>query len=155
MEYLDTITRAKNRSHITDVAKQLFQVHGITETTVKDIVKYAKIERKTFYNYFSDKEEIAHYIYYQIMEEFYSVGFTSDDYVDCENGFSKIRLYFNTLIDTMIELKEEMEFVSKYYYYFFPKINEDFFAYSFNLLLIVKYSTFLLYLYQLRNLIKI
>ena len=62
MIYDDSKTRAKNRQILVDVAYTLFIENKISHTTVIDIVQEANMERKTFYNYFQDIEELANYI---------------------------------------------------------------------------------------------
>lgn len=117
MIYDDSRTRAKNRQKIVDVARELFMKNGIAGTTVIDIVRRAKIERKTFYNYFEDKDEIAQYIHYLSLNSFYSTGFEQDIYDDCETGYQKVEMYLKSLINRMTEKDDEILFMSHYNYY--------------------------------------
>ena len=48
----------RSKKEITDALITLMQDHPFSEITVKQIVLEAKIERKTFYNNFSSKEEV-------------------------------------------------------------------------------------------------
>lgn len=125
MIYDDSKTRAKNRQKIVEEAKKLFIERGIAQTTVSDIVKKAKLERKTFYNYFEDKEEIADYIYYQLMETYYRDGFTNNDYKDCENGYQKVKKYLTTMVNHFVMYDSELLFAIHYDYYFKRGIDRE------------------------------
>lgn len=126
IHYDDSKTRTKNRKKIVEVAKQLFMEKGISHTTVLDIVKKAKMERKTFYNYFSDKDEIAQYIYYNSMETFYQAGFKEQDYSYCETGYEKIVKYFTTLVEHFVKYNNEMLYVVHLDYYLRQEASQEF-----------------------------
>lgn len=125
MIYNDSKTRSKNRKKLVEVAKRLFMENGIAHTTVMDIVRNAEMERKTFYNYFEDKEEIADYIFYQSMKVFYGEGFSDDDYTDCKNGYDKIEKYLTTVVNHYIKYSHEMLFLVHYDYYFQKEPSEE------------------------------
>jgi AcrR family transcriptional regulator len=118
MYYDDTRVKARNREHIVNTALSLFIEHGIFDTSVSDIVEDAKIERKTFYNYFEDKEELAHYIYYLLNVEFYSEGFSLNDYLDYESGYLKLEAYLNHLMKMYDSKKNIVRYFAHYEYYF-------------------------------------
>lgn len=117
MEYNDSKTRARNRKKIVDVAKKLFIENGIAHTTVMDIVREVEMERKTFYNYFESKDEIADYIYYQTIQKYYSTGFKKEDYTGFTNGYEKVEAYFKTLVDAFVDYKEETLYLVHYDYF--------------------------------------
>ncbi len=48
----------RSKKEITDALIALMQDHSFSEITVKQIVLEAKLERKTFYNNFSSKEDV-------------------------------------------------------------------------------------------------
>lgn len=125
MVYDDSRTRGKNRKKIVDVAKKLFIENGIAHTTIIDIVKETEMERKTFYNYFVDKEEISDYIYFQSMIKFYGHGFSADVYEDCKNGYEKIEKYLKSIVDRYVEYSHDMLFLVHYDYYFKKTISEE------------------------------
>ena len=115
--YNDTRVKKRNRKRIVDVAVRLFTEKGIGQTSVLEICEKAEVERQTFYNYFSNKKEIADYIYYLHLHEFYSEGFNDDDYEACENGFEKLKKYYDTVLDRYFEKPELTVFLVHYDYY--------------------------------------
>lgn len=125
MKYNDSRTRAKNRQKIVDVARKLFTTNGIAHTTIMEIVKAVEMERKTFYNYFKDKEEIADYIYFTALREFYNEGFKVEDYTNCENGYEKIKRYFHIIVKAFEKHPKAMLFVVHHDYYFRKEMTEE------------------------------
>lgn len=125
MLYDDSPTRARNRMKIVKVAKELFIQHGIIGTTVKDIVKAGDLERKTFYNYFYDKEELCDYIFYHTMTMFYQDNFFKEDYKDLQNGFDKVEKYLYDFLNAYAENRDDMTFIVYYEPYFKPDLYED------------------------------
>ena len=117
MVYNDSKTRSRNRKKIVDVARKLFIEQGIAHTTVMDIVREVEMERKTFYNYFESKEEIADYIYFQTMQEFYKEGFKAEDYAHLEDGYSKVEAYFKMIVESFVNNLDEVLFMVHYNYF--------------------------------------
>lgn len=118
MNYDDSKTRAKNRKKIVKVARDLFIQDGVAHTSIMDIAKKAELERKTFYNYFNDKEEIADYIYHMSMSKFYERDFGHDMYNGLETGYQKIEKYLTTIVEHYTVYYQEMLFAVHYDYYF-------------------------------------
>ena len=52
------LNRVENRNAILRAAIQLFGIHGFGATTVRDIIRQTDLAAGTFYNYFSNKEEV-------------------------------------------------------------------------------------------------
>ena len=48
----------RSKKEITDAMIKLMQQHPFSDITVKQIVLEAKLERKTFYNNFSSKDDV-------------------------------------------------------------------------------------------------
>lgn len=103
---------------IVDIAKREFIEQGINETTIMDIVAKAEMERKTFYNYFADKEEIADYIYFLCLRSFYSTGFVKGNFVGLPNGFEKIKRYYTTIVERFVTYSEDILYMVHYDYFF-------------------------------------
>lgn len=118
MNYNDTKTRAKNRQKIVDAARKLFFTQGIEHTSVMDIVRDVEMERKTFYNYFDDKDEIANYIYYQTMKVLYQDGFSPDEYIDLPSGYEKVKKYYQSIVELCVKFPREVLYFVHYDYYF-------------------------------------
>ena len=93
MVYNDSKTKEKNRKRIVEVTKKTFIINGIIETSIMDIVTLAGMERKTFYNYFKDKKEIASYIYFQTLEKLFPSQFYEWECLECFNYYEKIEKY--------------------------------------------------------------
>lgn len=93
MTYNDSKTKEKNRKKIVKVAKKLFILNGIGNTTIVDIVNSSRMERKTFYNYFKDKNEIATFINHQSLKTIYDDKSQYVNYDLCKNGFEKFENY--------------------------------------------------------------
>jgi len=93
MVYNDSKTKEKNRKKIVEVTKKTFITKGIIETSIMDIVTSAGMERKTFYNYFKDKKEIASYIYFQTLEKLFPSQFYEWECLECFNYYEKIEKY--------------------------------------------------------------
>ena len=52
--------KIETRNRILDVAMQLFQEHGLEQTSVDEIAARANVSRSTFFNYFGGKESVLH-----------------------------------------------------------------------------------------------
>jgi len=52
------ITVSKTRDKLIEVARQLFAVHGVENTTMNDISQASEKGRRTLYTYFKSKKEI-------------------------------------------------------------------------------------------------
>ena len=52
------INKANNRSLIIDAGINVFLEKGISNTTVRDIIRKTSLASGTFYNYFKSKEEV-------------------------------------------------------------------------------------------------
>jgi len=57
----------KNRERIIDAAVKLFNYRGYKNVTMREIAKQLGMSSKTFYNYFSSKEEIAEEVIMALM----------------------------------------------------------------------------------------
>jgi AcrR family transcriptional regulator len=52
--------KAQNRAKLLTAARKVFAEKGLGEATARDIVRETDLATGTFYNYFSDKEEVFH-----------------------------------------------------------------------------------------------
>lgn len=60
--------RDHQRERILEAAEKLFIQHGIDHTSISAIASAARISRKTMYQYFTDKREVAWAIFQKIVE---------------------------------------------------------------------------------------
>jgi|GEM_PF-4780381 len=69
-------TRQKQFDNIIRNAKELFLTASIQDTSMNDIAQKAQIERKTIYNYFSTKKELATAVMMSVrdLDTFYYLG---------------------------------------------------------------------------------
>jgi AcrR family transcriptional regulator len=52
------VTKSNNRSLIINAGIKVFMEKGVSEATVRDIIRFTGLASGTFYNYFSSKEEV-------------------------------------------------------------------------------------------------
>ena len=52
------VTKSNNRSLIINSGIKVFMEKGVSEATVRDIIRFTGLASGTFYNYFSSKEEV-------------------------------------------------------------------------------------------------
>ena len=69
----------RSKKEITDAMISLMQQHLFSEITVKQIVLEAKLERKTFYNNFSSKDDVLDSVINSAIYEYVQVLTTSAD----------------------------------------------------------------------------
>lgn len=95
-------TKQAKRKHIIDTTLQLIMEKGVVATTVKDIAAKAEIDRKTFYNYFADINDVIN----NIVED-YSSSLWQDvplDY-DSNTGLELLQYYMTSLFDKFLSDK--------------------------------------------------
>ena len=86
------INKTKNRQAIIEAGIRIFIDKGVSETTVRDIIRSTGLASGTFYNYFNSKEEVLVAIFDDFAKE---IGRTvRDDNVEPKNfeEFLRIKL---------------------------------------------------------------
>lgn len=83
----------KKRSEIIDKSAMIFLRHGVRSVTMDDLARELGVSKKTFYNYFKDKDELVTLIVTTLIER---------NQVACEVG----RLKSETAIDAMMSISE-------------------------------------------------
>lgn len=104
-------TKTNQRNNILKTAQALFYDKGINETTVKEIAQEANVDRKTFYNYFSSKEEIVDVIFQLAIEENQLIF---DISTDNKTGFKQLEEYLDLIFEQFLS-KKGMMLMSAYY----------------------------------------
>ena len=117
MESVESKTRLKNRKKIIEKASMLFMENGIAQTTIKDILESASLDRQTFYNYYNDKKELADYIFELSLNKFYETGFNNTIFEEEKTGYDKIKKYFNILLERYCTCIEESIYMAQYDYF--------------------------------------
>ncbi|WP_306329910.1 TetR/AcrR family transcriptional regulator [Streptomyces venezuelae] len=62
--------KQRTRDELTRVALQLFTAQGYERTTVDEIVDAVEVSQRTFFRYFSSKEEVAFAVQHMVEERF-------------------------------------------------------------------------------------
>jgi len=122
----DGIVKQKNKIFIIKCAKKIFLEKGIASTSIADVAKEAKMERKTIYNHFQTKEMIAEHIFINSLEAISQSMDELIDYSSANNGFERVKAFFVHYVDTLLKLKEEVLFTVHYDYYFRATAKTDY-----------------------------
>ena len=59
----------KKRAQIVDTSRELFWKYGFRRVTVEEICQKANVSKMTFYKHFSNKDELAKYVWTKYYEE--------------------------------------------------------------------------------------
>ena len=85
-----------NRQRILEVAHELFNIRGYKSVTISDIAEKLGMSKKTIYQYFSSKEEIASSVIEKVMsriaEKFVLLEEGSDPISDIRSTFEQIKV---------------------------------------------------------------
>lgn len=106
-------TREKQRENILVAAESCFSQQGIALTSISDISDKAKIYRRTIYNYFTNKEEIASEIYYRYSEQKLSFELPPE-----ETGYQHLEHVLSNWVTQMEEFRPYILFAIQFEYYF-------------------------------------
>jgi len=110
---MDSKTRERQRENILSVAESCFTRQGIALTTISDITKKAGIYRRTIYNYFTSKEEIASQIYHR-----YSVQELSFDLPPDGTGYQHLEHVLSNWVSQMEDFRPYILFAIQFEYHF-------------------------------------
>ena len=111
-------TRQKQYDNIVESAKDLFINRGIEATSMRDIAVAAGVERKTVYNYFSSKEELATHVLINMEElgAFFALGDYSE--TDGKTGFEMLQNILQLWAEKYRDYKDPLMFSFQYNYHF-------------------------------------
>lgn len=110
-------TKTKQRERILTSARGLFLEKGIASTSIVDVAKHADIGRRTIYNYYATKEEIAvelQIAYLKEMTDYFKeivhdAGLT---------GYQELEQFTDTFVDFSFNHVEMMRFFNHFDYHF-------------------------------------
>ena len=71
----------RSKKEITDAMIKLMQQHPFSDITVKQIVLEAKLERKTFYNNFSSKDDVLDVLINSAIHDYVMALTKSPEYI--------------------------------------------------------------------------
>lgn len=101
--------KLKRKAEISRVAWKLFLDSGYRETTMADIAKAAGLSRKTLYQYFKSREEIALEIEVGLFRDF--IGLMDEHLPKLSgNGYQKAVRYFELIEQNIDGYKEAIQF---------------------------------------------
>lgn len=104
-----------NKNHITNIAKELFFIKGIKETSVEEISRMGKISRVTIYKYFPSKLDIGvaalcQYVHNE--SNYVKQNLLSESY-DTKSGFEQIRAQLFLFAEIQLENPAILPFLSE------------------------------------------
>ena len=101
--------KTKNRQAIIEAGIRVFISKGVSETTVRDIIRSTGLASGTFYNYFNSKEEVLVAIFNDFAKE---IGKTVRDENVQPNNFEEFMNYIEekynciSLLSNITEMKK-------------------------------------------------
>jgi len=114
----ESMIKSRRRIIIKKIAEELFIEQGIMTTTAQLIAEKSGVGRRTFYHYYTSKEEIAYEIYHDFIKQINY--FDEHEIIEdtSNNGFEKTVYLFNKLIvhykNNVNELKYLNDFALTY-----------------------------------------
>ncbi|MBI4765344.1 MAG: TetR/AcrR family transcriptional regulator [Deltaproteobacteria bacterium] len=89
---------AKRRNQIVQKAMILFRKKGYHKTTMREICEKSKVNRGSFYDYFTSKDDILNYIYQQMM--YHNADFEKFMPLKDIYGWDNLKNYIKSLMET-------------------------------------------------------
>ena len=109
-------TKRNKRRLLLSTAEHLFRTKGIAGTSMIDIAKISEVERRTLYNYYNNKEEIAIDIQIEYLKSYgVAVKFEIDEQ---QNAKTQLKAYCDAYIDRFINNREFINYITQFDYYF-------------------------------------
>jgi TetR/AcrR family transcriptional regulator, cholesterol catabolism regulator len=103
------------KEKILDTAKRLFQQHGVKTITIDDVAHHLSISKKTIYEHFSHKEEIADQVITKILEE--SIQTIEAIHLNESNSLQKVIAVFNWIFKALTDTNPIfLEDIKKYFF---------------------------------------
>jgi AcrR family transcriptional regulator len=120
------LQKENRKKTIIQCAKDLFLSKGYTKTNMAELATQAQISRKTLYQYFSSKEEIAFELEIHAFESFVHYQKEILDKLS-GNGYERLSSYFQTLINDLDSHDDFIRLTGLFDYYFLQDypINES------------------------------
>lgn len=100
-----TADKITTRQKISAAAKNLFSIHGYSETTINDIITAAGITKGAFYHYFKSKEAVCGEIIDSIQSEYQNIF---ESLPKTANPLEKLK----ALIKQLLELNNSGQWVN-------------------------------------------
>jgi AcrR family transcriptional regulator len=110
---MDSKTRSRQRDNILAAAESCFVKQGIAMTSISDITEKAGIYRRTIYNYFTSKEEIASEIYHRYSQRNLSFSLPAED-----TGYQLLEYVLHQWVKQMEKYRPYILFAIQFEYHF-------------------------------------
>ena len=102
--------RDHQRERILEAAEKLFIREGIDRVSIAEIASAARISRKTMYQYFSDKREIAWAIFEKFIEQWASMGAQHPGL----NGYQQLEQFMAWVVSQSEANREHLRFLVEF-----------------------------------------
>lgn len=104
--------RDNQRERILEAAEKLFIQEGIDNVSISAIAGAARISRRTMYQYFPDKQEVAWAIFQKLVERTKAV--LTDQNIPGENGFQRLENLLMKFIGSLEENPAHARFIVEF-----------------------------------------
>ncbi|BCE01393.1 TetR/AcrR family transcriptional regulator [Marinicellulosiphila megalodicopiae] len=109
-------TKRSKRQLLLTKAEEIFRTQGIASTSMIDIAKIAGVERRTLYNYYNNKEEMAIDIQIEYLRNY---GATVEFKINHDLDYTKqLESYCDTYIKRFLNNKNYIIFITQFDYHF-------------------------------------
>ena len=105
-------TKEKQLQNILEAAEQCFIEQGIALTTMKDIAQRADIYRRTLYNYFQSKEDVA----FAIHQKYNEVAFVYSE-SEVGSGYEQLHALLHDVFDHLETFLPYIRFEIQYEFF--------------------------------------
>lgn len=102
--------RQNQRERILSAAEELFIRDGIDRVTLADIARAARLTRKTLYEYFPNKQEIA----WAILSGIFAEGRVAQAAAAGENGFQRLAAVMERMVQRVTTQPERFRFLVEF-----------------------------------------
>ncbi|MCJ8313927.1 MAG: TetR/AcrR family transcriptional regulator [Saccharospirillaceae bacterium] len=116
-------TKRSKRQILLTKAEEIFRTKGIASTSMIDIAKIAEVERRTLYNYYNNKEEMAIDIQIEYLRNY---GATVEFKIDYNKDFpEQLEQYCDAYVRRFLNNKDYIIFITQFDYYFRHISNDE------------------------------
>lgn len=116
VNYNESRFKTKQRNYILSVAYKLFVKKGIENVTMQEIAQVCDIERRSLYNYYNDKDQIAFDIAKCFLSSIEEISAIKDR--TFENKFEEIKALVYAFYDYAISDPDAIKFSLHFDHYF-------------------------------------
>jgi len=109
-------TKRSKRQALLTKAEEIFRVQGIASTSMINIAKETGVERRTLYNYYNNKEEMAIDIQIEYLRNY---GATVEFKIDNDIDYTlQLEQYCEAYVKRFLNNKNYIIFITQFDYYF-------------------------------------